>query len=44
MEAEALIGAMIPRVSEIRAAGPIRRRLNNTLHAIGALPVEFIPA
>lgn len=44
MEAEAVLGAMIPRVAEIREAGPVRRRLNNTLHAIGTLPVEFVPA
>lgn len=44
MEAEAVIGAMIPRVADIREAAPARRRLNNTLHAIDALPVEFIPA
>jgi cytochrome P450 len=43
MEAEAVIGAMIPCVAEIREAGAVRRRLNNTLHAIGALPVEFVP-
>ena len=44
MEAEAVLGAMIPRVAEIREAGPAQRRLNNTLHAIGALPIEFVPA
>jgi cytochrome P450 len=44
MEAEAVLGAMIPRVAEIRATAPAKRRLNNTLHAIGALPVEFVPA
>ncbi len=44
MEAEAVLGAMIPRVAEIREAGPVRRRLNNTLHAIDALPVELVPA
>lgn len=44
METEAVLGAMIPRVAEIREAGPAQRRLNNTLHAIGSLPVEFVPA
>lgn len=44
MEAEAVIGAMIPRVAEIRETAPAQRRLNNTLHAIGTLPVEFVPA
>lgn len=42
MEAEAVICGLIPRVAQIRAAGPVVRRLNNTLHAIGALPVEFL--
>ncbi len=44
MEAEAVISAMIPRVAEIRETAQVQRRLNNTLHAIGALPVEFVPA
>jgi 4-methoxybenzoate monooxygenase (O-demethylating) len=43
MEAEAVLKAMIPRIAEIRIAGPIERRLNNTLHAVGKLPVEFVP-
>lgn len=44
MEAEAVATAMLAQVAEIRSAGPVRRRLNNTLHAIGELPVELIPA
>lgn len=44
METEAVINAMLPRVSEIRSAGPVRHRLNNTLHAVGALPIDLIPA
>lgn len=44
MEAEAVANALLARVSEVRSAGPIRRRLNNTLHAISELPVELIPA
>ena len=44
MEAEAVLGALLARVAEIRATGPSVRRLNNTLHAIGTLPVELVPA
>ena len=44
MESEAVAVALLKHVSEIRPAGPLRRRLNNTLHAIGELPVELIPA
>lgn len=44
MEAEAVANALLSHVGEIRATGPIRRRLNNTLHAIGELPVELVPA
>jgi 4-methoxybenzoate monooxygenase (O-demethylating) len=43
MEAEAVLNALIPRVAEIRLAGPVRRRLNNTLHAVSRLPVELVP-
>ncbi len=44
MEAEAVTNALLASVSEIRPTGPVRRRLNNTLHAIGELPIELIPA
>jgi 4-methoxybenzoate monooxygenase (O-demethylating) len=44
MEAEAVLDALIPRVSEIRLAGEPVRRLNNTLHALAVLPVELIAA
>lgn len=43
LEAEAVLNALIPRVAEIRLAGPITRRLNNTLHAVGKLPLELVP-
>jgi cytochrome P450 len=43
MEAEAVLAALIPRVKEIRRAGEPVRRINNTLHALAALPVEVIP-
>lgn len=44
MEAEAVTNALLANVGEIRATGLVRRRLNNTLHAIGELPIELIPA
>lgn len=44
MEAEAVLNALIPRVAEIRPAGPVTRRINNTLHAVSSLPVDLIPA
>jgi len=44
MEAEAVLDALIPRVAEIRLAGPVVRPINNTLHPIGTLPVELVPA
>lgn len=44
LEAELILNAMIDRVAEIRLAGPPRRRLNNTLHAIDSLPVTVVPA
>lgn len=43
-EAEAVLTALIDRVAEIRPAGPVERRLNNTLRAVSKLPVELIPA
>ena len=43
-EAEAVLGALIEQVAEIRPAGQPRRRLNNTLFALGSLPVELVPA
>jgi 4-methoxybenzoate monooxygenase (O-demethylating) len=44
LEAEAVLDALVARVAEIRSAGPVERRLNNTLHAVSKLPVELIPA
>jgi 4-methoxybenzoate monooxygenase (O-demethylating) len=43
MEAEAVLGALIPRVAEIRAAGSVVPRLNNTLRAFASIPVELVP-
>lgn len=44
MEMEAIVNALVPRVAEIRPAGPVTWRLNNTLRAVGTLPVKFIAA
>lgn len=43
LEAEAVLSALVPRVARIELAGPVERRLNNTLHAIAHLPVRLIP-
>jgi cytochrome P450 len=44
LEAEMILEALLPRVAAIRLAGPVTRRLNNTLRAIASLPVELVPA
>lgn len=44
LEGELVLEALLPRVRSIRPAGPVKRRLNNTLHAIESLPVEVEPA
>lgn len=44
MEAEAVLGALIPRDAEIRAAGSVVPRFNNTLRAFASIPVELVPA
>ena len=43
MEAELILGALAERVVRIEPAGPVRRRLNNTLYAWENLPVRVIP-
>lgn len=43
-EAEVVLEALLPRVAAWRATGPVERRLNNSLHALGSLPVEVEPA
>lgn len=43
-EAEAVLSALVEQVSEIRLASPVQRRLNNTLYAIGSMPLELIAA
>lgn len=44
MEMEAVANALLRCVSEVRPSGPAIWRLNNTLRAVGELPVELIPA
>jgi 4-methoxybenzoate monooxygenase (O-demethylating) len=43
LEAEVVLSALLSRVARIRLAGPVTRRLNNTLHALHSLPVEVTP-
>ncbi len=43
LEAEAVLGALVAQVAEIRPTGPATYRLNNTLRALGSLPVELRP-
>lgn len=40
-EAEAVLSALIEQVARIRPVAKATRRLNNTLYAIGSLPVEL---
>jgi len=44
LEMEAVLGALVDRVAEIRPVGRPTRRLNNTLYALASLPVELVPA
>lgn len=44
LEAEMILNALIPRIASMQLAGPPRRRLNNTLHAIAGLPLMVEPA
>lgn len=44
LEAEAVLTAMLPRVRRIELTGEPGRILNNTLHALGSLPIELIAA
>lgn len=43
MEAEAVLNALLPRVRRIELTGAPVRILNNTLHALGSLPIALIP-
>ncbi|WP_216635566.1 cytochrome P450 [Croceicoccus bisphenolivorans] len=42
-EAEMVLNALLPRVRRIEPAGDPGRVLNNTLHALGSLPITFVP-
>jgi cytochrome P450 len=44
LEAEAILGALVRQVAEIRPAGEPVRRLNNTLRGLASLPIEVVPA
>lgn len=44
MEMEAVANALIRHVAKIHPCGPAVWRLNNTLRAVGELPIELIPA
>jgi len=39
-EAEVVLNSLLRTVGSIRLAGPLTRRLNNTLHALHSLPLE----
>ena len=41
LEMDALFGEMIKRVERIETTAPGERRLNNTLHGFGSLPVRL---
>lgn len=41
LEGELIGTAIAERVSPIRLAGEPERRLNNTLHALASLPLQF---
>jgi 4-methoxybenzoate monooxygenase (O-demethylating) len=43
LEGEVVLTAIAERVKRIEIAGPHTRRLNNTLRALGTLPLRFIP-
>jgi cytochrome P450 len=42
-EAEVVLSSMLDRIGSIGIAGPVTRRLNNTLHALKSLPLEVTP-
>jgi len=41
LEMDALFGEMLKRVERIEPLAPAQRRLNNTLHGFGGLPVKL---
>lgn len=44
LEGEVVLTALAKRAKRIEVMGPHTRRLNNTLRALGTLPLRFIPA
>ena len=42
-EAEVVLTTLMTKVRSLRLAGPVIRRLNNTLHAIESMPIEVEP-
>jgi cytochrome P450 len=44
LERECVLSALARKVTSIEITGPIRRRYNNTLHALASLPVALHPA
>jgi 4-methoxybenzoate monooxygenase (O-demethylating) len=42
-EAEVVLTALLARVESIRLVGPVKRRINNTLHALQSLPLDVTP-
>jgi cytochrome P450 len=44
LEGELILGGIAKRVKRLSLAGEPTRRLNNTLRALGSLPLEFEPA
>nr|WP_087573569.1 cytochrome P450 [Sphingomonas sp. CDS-1] len=44
LEAEVVLEALLSRIADIQLAGPVVRRLNNTLHAFESMPVSITPA
>lgn len=44
LEGEVVLAAIARRVKAIEVAGPHTRRLNNTLRALGTLPLRLVPA
>lgn len=44
LEAEVVLEALLPRIADIQLAGPVVRRLNNTLHAFESMPISITPA
>lgn len=44
LEMEAVLTALLEHVAEIRPVGVAHRRANNTLFALGSLPVELVPS